>query len=124
MDHLRRKVSSVEVRDARIFEDTERQAICSIYAVISCVVKPFGIAGIVGSPKESAAFGGSEVGGDRSSNGDLVSVLPIGADVRSIENHRDVQCFQIGSGTNSGEFQELWGVEYTTIEDDFASGKE
>ncbi len=106
--------------------------------MVGSVVEPLGVAGIVGGLEESAPIVDGEVGGDRSSNRDLVSILHVGSNARSVENHRDVQCFELGSGADSGELQELRGVECPdsgelqelrgvecpTGEDDFASGKE
>ncbi len=92
--------------------------------MVGSVVEPLGVAGIVGGLEESAPIVDGEVGGDRSSNRDLVSILHVGANARSVENHRDVQCFELGSGADSGELQELRGVECPAGEDDFASGKE
>ncbi len=118
------KVRHVELRDARFFEDGEGHTICPVYSVISCVVEPLGVTGIIGGLKESAAFGGGEVGGNRSSNSHLISVLHIGTNARSVENHRNVQSFEFGGGADSGELQKLWGVEYSSGEDDLASSIE
>ena len=99
-------------------------AVCAVDAVVNLVVLPLIEPRVIGSLEECASAVAGKVGGQGSSDGDLVSVLHVSADARSVEDHRDVQCFEFGGGANSGVIQELWGVEYATREDDFASGKE